>query len=116
MNQAQDPRFKRYLQLAYGIFWGGVFSTMLILYLTELVFKINSDPINIAMAGSFYFFLLAGSLLLFISHCHLKLCENKVLNLILGSISFIIQAGINAALLGFIWLFFLFSVMKIGFC
>ncbi|WP_298862493.1 hypothetical protein [uncultured Gimesia sp.] len=116
MNHPQNPRFKRYLQLAYGLFWGGVLSTMLVIYFTDRVFKINSDPINIATMGFVYFFLFLGALLLFISHCHLKLCENKVLNLIFVSVSFIIQAGFNFAVFAFVWIFYLIYALRISFC
>lgn len=116
MHQPQDPRFKRYLQLAYGICWAGVLSSMLSIYLTDQVFKLNSEPINMVLMVSVYFFLFLGTLLLFIAHCHLKLCENKALNLILGSGSFIIHMAVNTAVLGFVWFFFLFSVLNIGFC
>lgn len=113
MKYPQDPRFKRYLLLAYGVFWGGEFLIILITFLAKHVFKTDLDSKELYFMGPVWLIMFSGAVLLLIGNCYLNLTSNKILNRILGLLSFIIQAGANFTLWLFIWVFFLIYVLDI---
>lgn len=116
MKHPQDPRFKRYLKMAYGVFWGGQFLFMLITYLATQIFNDNLDSMALYFMGPPLLIIFSGAVLLLIGNCYLNLTSNIILNRILGLLSFIIQAGANFALFAFIWFLFLVYALKISPC
>ena len=101
---------------AYGVFWGGEFLIMLITFLAKQVFKSDLNSMELYFMGPVWLIIFSGAVLLLIGNCYLNLTSNKILNRILGLLSFIIQAGANFALFAFIWIFYLIYALKISFC
>lgn len=116
MIQPQDPRFKRYLLLAYGLFWGGEFLVMLLAYLAQQVLKFDPHGMDLLIMGPVWLIMFAGAILLFVGNFYLNMTRNKITNLILGLISSIIQAGVNFVLWLVIWFVFLTEVLDINIC
>ncbi|QDT40524.1 hypothetical protein Pan241w_05810 [Gimesia alba] len=116
MIQSQDPRCKRYLLLAYSVFWGGEFLVMLLAYLAKQVLKIEPHGMDLLIMGPVWLIMFAGAALLLVGNFYLNIFENKITNLILGLISSIIQAGANFILWLVIWFIFLTEVLDINIC
>ena len=116
MIQSQDSRCKRYLLMAYSLFWGGEFLVMLLAYLAKQVLKFEPHGMDFLIMGPVWLIMFAGAALLLVGNFYLNIFENKITNLIMGLISSIIQAGANFALFAFIWICFLTEVLDINIC
>ena len=95
MKHPQDPRFKRYLLMAYGVCWGGILSTMFMEFLFVRIFDLSLHRHNTLPFLFILLFCFLGALLLYISTFYLQLSKNKTINLILCFLVYTIQIGIN---------------------
>lgn len=116
MKHPQDPRFKRYLKIAYGVFWGGFLSTLLLVFLCDLFYTTTTSNAFQTMFIGLILFSIPGILLLFTSTRYLKLSNHGTLNLILCFFILTVQVAANYFLALVTWLIFLLCILDRPLC
>lgn len=71
---------------------------------------------DLLIIGPVWVIMFAGAVLLLIGNFYLNLTANRIVNLVLGMVSAIVQAGANFAVWLVIWFIFLTEVLCINIC